>query len=1141
MRGALPAVGLTLSLLVAGAGVARAGVPLSVQRVAPAADTARLARPGRPAFLPMRPAELVQQEARAAAWRRFPDLLSRPGVDWSPRLARPLHRATSPRTALAPEGPALAPSIVIKVAFLRVDFRADRGGGASTGDGHFDLSGPDTTVAPIDRPPHNRKFYQDHLEALSRYYSAQSYGRVVVQGEVWPRDDPDAAYSVSDMADFGPWTFSQTIYQAAVHMFRTMLFAADSQSIVRGDRIPWDSYDRIVIIHAGSDLQSDVRRDSKEDIPSFTIGVGDTDVVIFPDSTNLAIDRATIVPETANQDGYYGALNGVIAHECGHLFFGYADLYDIETGYPVVGFWSLMDSGNLVGSRVALADGSEIFATGLLPPSVDPWHRFYTTDVLAFPEAGIGDTAALANSERNPDVRRVTLSSDEYLLLENRHVAPESLVVLDQDSTSRVVLGPKNPDALEYDALLPGSGLLVWHVDSSVIPFESSLRINPDYGFNTDPRRLAISIVEADGLGDLGDPGSPYLLGAPSDPFFRSNNPALADSTFPNLRPHIGTVTHRQLLFVDDPAPVMHFSARRTWQLRGWPVAGDFPAGGPILLAVDADGDRGLEVCWAGGADSLVLSDGSHVANPDASALFAIRPDATPLDTTGGNLTNFAFAHLDRKPYPVLAAIATGEPGLPGLPAQGPSYFAVSTYADGPDTSTAGGRVWLLDRQGAPLPGWPASLPSIVTTPPVFAGLYPNAWVFVGCADGRVYAIGLDGASRSVFRMPSPAPVRGRLAAWPAPAGAWMVAAGTYAVWTGEGWVGVRTWSPAGTRPGDAEAADPGPDPGWPVRLVSSGDFAPEFLWLDFDGVAPPAGAPRSCGGDPALIVHHADRLWAFCPGGDPLPGWGRTLSDTLVAGLGAGDPDGDGVPEVLTQSLRSELAFWNRSGYPSPGWPRRGTPEDLRTASPALALDVDRDGRSEVVGMNGSGIVAALRADGRTPEGWPLASGSGAAGAPVAADLNRDGSLDLAVPDRFGILYAYTLPAPASDPVATSWIMLGGDPGRTSALLPSATPAARAQAAGPLVPGSLKAYPNPARRHPVSFAFTLSEPADVEVRILDTSGHEVASFARSGLQTDNVTVWDPGHLPAGLYLAHLRFRGARGTRSEVLPVAVLR
>src|SRR5205085_7533870 len=129
----------------------------------------------------------------------------------------------------------------------------------------------------------------------------------------------------------------------------------------RGDRIPWDSYDRIELIHAGSDLQSDVRQDSKEDIPTFTLGVDDSNAVRLPaawpsagqpDAGFRPIDRGTFIPETNSQDGYFGALNGVIAHESGHLFFGFEDLYDIETGRPIVGLWRLMDSVNLAGSSI---------------------------------------------------------------------------------------------------------------------------------------------------------------------------------------------------------------------------------------------------------------------------------------------------------------------------------------------------------------------------------------------------------------------------------------------------------------------------------------------------------------------------------------------------------------------------------------------------------------------------------------------------------------------------------------------------------------------------------------------------------------------------------------------------------------------
>jgi M6 family metalloprotease-like protein len=1114
-------------------------------RVRPLIRREGLVRPAQPR-LPahVNPEWLSIQAERDRRWREFPDdLTGRVGrsarasgrAGWRPPASR---RWPTPDRRGGVLGPADAAEL-IRVAFIRIDFLNDRGGGRSTGNGRFDLSGPDTTQPPVDRPPHNRSFYLAHLEALKRYYDAQSYGGAVIEGDVWPRDQ-GGAYSVSDMADFGPWKLSQDIVPALVHMFRTMMFAADSQSIVRGDRIPWNDYDRIVVIHAGSDFQSDLRQDSPLDIPSLTFWLADSEAVVFPpDSINRdrPIDAFLLVPETQSQDGYYSALNGVLAHECGHLFFGFQDIYDVHTFYPVVGYWSLMDSGNNVGSIVILPDDTELFATGLLPPSLDPWNRFriLLLDQLPFPEVAYGDTMALTNIERNPDLRRVTLSSDEYLLLENRYLAPADSVRLDQDEVTRVVLGPKTPDRFEYDALLPGGGVLVWHIDESVIPNEytfpcDTARANPDCGVNSDPVRRGVSIIEADGLEDLGDLGSPYLLGAPFDPFFLSNYPTLSDTTAPNLIPHVLTRPHIRLGFLDDPDSTMHVSAMRTWQLPGWPIAADFPPGGPILLPVDADGDRKLEVCWAGG----------DTAGMGVTALYAVRTDGQGL---------FGPSHLvlalDRRPLPVMAALTVGEsPRVPRPDAWGggslPSvsadtvfaYFAATTYADGADTSLAGGRVWLVqverDSAGA-VPGWPPRLPSIVTTPPVIGGLYPNATVYVGCADGRVYALGLDGSVLAASDPPLPGGIRGRLAVIPdlaaRPPGSGpfpLVAAGgaegDVAVFGGGAGLAARS--------------------GWPQRVGSAG-FEPDFLWIDFGGAL---NSAQDCfRGALSLVVHHADRLWAYCLGGEPLPGWGRQFSDALVSALGAGDPDGDGFPEVLAQTINSKLSFINLSGYPSPGWPKRGSPEDFRTGSPPMSLDLDGDGRGDVVAMNGSGIIAALRLDGKAPEGWPLASGLGATGAPVAADLDRDGTLEVVAPDRQQVLYGYSIPTRVVDHPVTTWTMLGGDAGRTSAVILDPTAVAPAPAPGPLVQGSLKAFPNPARRRPVSFAYQLTEQAEVEFRILDTSGHEVASFTRRGRQADNLEVWEPGGLPAGIYLARLRFRGAGSERTELVPVGLLR
>ena len=1171
MRGPLLAILLGLGVAAAGTGTASASAGMRVRPLVPPADAARSSRLGPGARTTMTPEELLMQTARLERWRSGRDLITHPGVDWSARASRrrgwhaPAGAARDPNASTSGAAPAAGGPNITRVAFIRIDFATDRGGIASSGNGKFDLVPGDTVDNPVDRPPHNRTFYATHLEALSRYYLAQSYGRERIEGDVWPRGQ-DEAYTVSDMADLGPWVFSRRIYVPAARMFRSFIFAADSQSIERGDPIPWNSYDRIVLIHAGSDLQNDVRQNSKEDIPTFTIGVADTDRVFFktgaldttglgcdpvdPDTPCFSIDRGMIAPETNNQDGYYGTLNGVLAHESGHLLFGLDDLYNIDNGLPVVGEWSLMDSGNLVGSRVLLPDDSEIFATGLLPPSIDPWQRFFVGDALVFPEVSVGDTMVLLDGERHPDMRRVTLSSDEYLLLENRYLLPTGLVEIGTDPLTHVILGPK-PDSLLYDALVPGGGVLVWHIDTSVMPFAGALRINPDYGFNTDPRRLAISVIEADGLGDLGDVGSAGIVGWPSDPWFKSNNAVLSDTTIPNLIPHIGTRPHVQLAFLDQPDSVVHVAARRSWLRPGWPLRADAPPGGPRLLAVDADGDRDLEVCWAGGQGSVLLR-GQVVPNPDSASLFALRADGTPM-----NPQSFAFANLDQisivqrnraegRPRPVMAALPLNDPGGgPGL-ARGPCWFAVSTYPAGPDTGFAGGRIWLVDTLGEARPGWPALLPSPVTTPPMILGQYPNAVIFAGCKDGLVYALDLDG--RIVGSAgPLQGGVSGRLAVSGSVPGAGQLDA-RVAAGGGAGDVAVLDFTNA-AGPGlrttvSAPGSQPPKPPLW-TRRVGGAGFDPDFLWIDFDGATPAAGRPATCaGGGPALVVHHADRLWAFCGQGEGIAGWGRSAGDTLADGLAAGDLDGDGFPEVVTQTRHSRLAYWNVTGAPSPGWPRAGSTEGLKTRSTPLVLDLDGDGRGDILGLNGSGVIAAFDGIGRIPPGWPLATGAGAAGDVVAADLDRDGMLEIVAPDRYGDLFAYSIPASVAVPsswTTASWTMMGGDPGRTSALPSSRTTSAPAPGPGPLVAGSLKAFPNPARRQPVSFAYQLTEPIEVEFRILDTSGHEVASFSRPGLQSDNLVVWDPGRLPAGLYVAQLRFRGSRGERRETLPVAVLR
>jgi len=485
-------------------------------------------------------AKVHQQTLRKERWSTFPDFLTPPGTTKRRRGTPPCGVGTE---STAPPTPTRFVS-----RSCGIDFATDRGGDLSTGNGRFDVSGPDTLLPPLDRPPHNRAFYQSHLEALSRYYSAQSYGRVVIVGDVWPRTR-DGAYSASDMADFGPWVFGPDLYSAAVQMFRAFMFAADSQSVIAGDRIPWDDYDHFAIVSRGSDLQSDLLQDSPEDIPTFTIGVGGTDAVIFPDSANRPIEVASILPETATPGWLPRRPQWDLRAR------RRTQLLRLQRGLrrrdrnTVAGYWSLMDSGHLAGAIVSLPNDM-LFrdrAAAAERRSISP--SFHRTGPGGVRGGRWVTRSCCGPPSAHNDVRRVTLSSDEYLLLENRYLSPPDSVALEQDDSTRVVLGPSRPDRFEYDALLPGGGMLIWHVDEFVIA--------RDYAMNMDSTRRGLKVVEADGLDDLGDPNSPWILGAPTDPWFVGNQTLLNAETVPALLTNLGADPNREVEVLDAPLAAM--------------------------------------------------------------------------------------------------------------------------------------------------------------------------------------------------------------------------------------------------------------------------------------------------------------------------------------------------------------------------------------------------------------------------------------------------------------------------------------------------------------------------------------------------------------------------------------------------------
>jgi len=89
---------------------------------------------------------------------------------------------------------------------------------------------------------------------------------------------------------------------------------------------------------------------------------------------------------------------------------------------------------------------------------------------------------------------------------------------------------------------------------------------------------------------------------------------------------------------------------------------------------------------------------------------------------------------------------------------------------------------------------------------------------------------------------------------------------------------------------------------------------------------------------------------------------------------------------------------------------PVRGFPSlaDGPVAGSPCLIDLDRDGRAEIVTATTSGTVQVIGADGRPRAGWPRRTDETFYAAPSAGDIDGDGRPEIVIPAFSGRLYAW-------------------------------------------------------------------------------------------------------------------------------------
>jgi M6 family metalloprotease-like protein len=1014
----------------------------------------------------------------------------------------------------------------VRILLLRIDFLQDTPGHKSTGDGRFDLRRDEVSRAlPIDPPPHDKNYFEAHMEALSRYYRVQSGGALVLKWDVYPAEN-DSAYHLPDTRKYGPWVWSNSNPDVFVHIIDLVgdaLAAADADStldftMARGDSLV-PRYDSFLLFHAGADLQGDLNGDSPWDIPSLNLWVQDPFVV--QDST-ASIHYVQIVPETANQDGFWGALNGVVTHEFGHQI-GFDDLYDVATGISMVGAFSLMDSGeNLYGNIADPADSTQTLPVrGTLPGSVDPWHkiRFFPDGVdLVAPENFVsGDSSnfevtlpssQLPLSEGGNRILYLPLNLSEYLLVENRvwDLNGDSLIVLKSDKETGVILGPVPSDTLapgtdpgyrEYDYLLPAEGVIAWHIDNLAINTGFSL---PYGGVNIFFSRPGVAVLEADGIRDIGTASNEYT-GGPYDTWYQGGYTCLGPETVPSSRTNDGTPTGITMCALDSIGVAARVSVEIGLAPAGWPVViPGAPMEEQIVLA-DSPG--------AGREAVLAVAAGNKI--------FAWRSDGRPWreeDGSEGDVFSFDL--------PIEQGMAVHEM-ISGDILNGGRVFAV----------VAGGVLHLVSPDRSDHVRWPEGAPgdSLVTATPVLDWQY--AWI--GCGDGMIRVLDPSAGGQPALRLR-------------AGSGSVRVLGAGRLQEEGSEADHVCFWATDRGESGAASWRGPG-DSGDSRILFRSTYVRPGVTPAGL--LAVPAGA-----GSPARIMFawSDGRIEWRATDGTILPGWPASLGAAPAGSPIVCDADTDGVLETVVADREGRIHCLGMNGVEELGWPRPLWSEDERQPPTQVlgvrALDLDGVGGPEILVQRADGFLLALDGRGEKVPGWPRALGADARLGPewIPASPLRgprlgygsDYGADSAGTSRTAV--GVTRVSEARGIVPGAFPSAGFDASRSRVYPAELMPAPLVVAVdGPRA--SLRLYPNPMRGDRLTVYFTLDRPAQVRLTAYDLSGRKVAELDAQGqLGPDgNQLPWDLGMLASGLYQVRVRFLGEGWSEDMLEKVAVVR
>jgi M6 family metalloprotease-like protein len=207
--------------------------------------------------------------------------------------------------------------------------------------------------------------------------------------------------------------------------------------------------------------------------------------------------------ELGNMPGHAATI-GVMVHELGHDL-GLPDMYDTVGGTAGIGVWGIMGTGAWNRSGPSAYNGDS-------PAHPDPWSRWYESWLTPVQVTASTLSKSIPQIETSPSV---------YQLLDNPNGVDW---VFDSHSGTGEYYLVENRQQVGFDVGLPGCGLLIWHIDESVVY---------DNYTNASPNHPLVYLKQADSLrslnlenGNRGDAGDPFPGSSVNRTFNATSNPS---------------------------------------------------------------------------------------------------------------------------------------------------------------------------------------------------------------------------------------------------------------------------------------------------------------------------------------------------------------------------------------------------------------------------------------------------------------------------------------------------------------------------------------------------------------------------------------------------------------------------------------